>query len=252
MALIAVPASVSRVFVTGWRAVYGVHMLCLLLVVGLWLLRSRIDFHARAVIAVAIMNIVAIAGITTFGLLGSAWWWMFNAALLVSILFSIRAGLIHAAVSVVILCGAGLGFINGWLTLDFDANTYVAEYSAWLTMLFGPVQLTVFILWAISTYQDATAELLSEVDKRREQREALILELKQALEEVQDLRGLVPICAHCKKVRDDTGFWENVEAFIRRHANTELTHGLCPPCGVELYGELWHEAMMASPKTPVT
>jgi hypothetical protein len=250
IALTAVPMSVSRIFFTGWRTVYAIHLFFLVAVVAGWLLRHRLSFLSRVVIVIAFMNLAAIAGVTTFGLLGSAWWWMFNAALLLSMLYSIRAGLIHAAVAVVVLCGTGLAFINGWLTLNFDANVYMGQYPAWLTLLLGPVQLTVFIFWAISAYQEATLGLLREVDKRREQRETLILQLKQALDEIQTLRGFIPICAHCKKIRHDEGFWENVEAFIRRHTHAELTHALCPSCGVELYGELWHDAMKERSEPP--
>jgi hypothetical protein len=243
IALTAVPVSVSRTLFTGWRLVYAVHLGFLAIIVGAWLLRKRLSFQVRALIAIVLMNTAAIAGVATFGLLGSAWWWMFNAALLLSLLWSLRAGLIHALLAVAVVVATGLAFIQGWLSLDFDANVYVQQYSSWLTMLLGPVLLTVFIFWAIGTYQEATIELLREVDRRRQQREELILELQKALDEIKTLKGLVPICAHCRKIRDDKGYWESVESFMRRHTEAEFTHSLCPPCGRELYGEDWDKAM---------
>lgn len=191
IALLSVPASVSRAFFTGWKPVYAIHMVFLVCVVATWLLRRRLSFNVRAIIAIVLMNLGAIAGVTNFGLLGSAWWWLFIAALVGSTVYSLRIGIILTVSSLVILCGAGLAFINGWLVLSFDANTYVLQYSSWLTLLLGPVMLTIFVFWAISTYQVAALELLREVDKRREQRELLILQLQQALDEIKTLRASI-------------------------------------------------------------
>ncbi len=59
--------------------------------------------------------------------------------------------------------------------------------------------------------------------------------LKRSLEEIKQLRGLLPICANCKKIRDDAGFWHNVEEYISDHSEAKFTHGLCPGCIKELY-----------------
>lgn len=62
-------------------------------------------------------------------------------------------------------------------------------------------------------------------------------ELKVALENVKTLRGLLPICANCKKIRDDKGYWEAVETYLKKYADVEFSHGLCPDCLLELYPE---------------
>ncbi len=63
-----------------------------------------------------------------------------------------------------------------------------------------------------------------------QERETLIHELQDALENVKTLRGLIPICAWCKKIRDDEGYWEKVEDYIQQHAHVSFTHGICPEC----------------------
>lgn len=62
-------------------------------------------------------------------------------------------------------------------------------------------------------------------------------ELQQALDHVKTLRGIVPICACCKKVRDDQGYWDQVESYISRHSEARFSHGLCPGCTQKLYPE---------------
>lgn len=64
--------------------------------------------------------------------------------------------------------------------------------------------------------------------------------MEAAMKEVDDLRGLIPICAKCKKIRDDKGFWEKVETYLEKRSSARFTHGLCKDCMKDLYGkESW-------------
>lgn len=62
-------------------------------------------------------------------------------------------------------------------------------------------------------------------------------ELQIAIDNIKTLRGLIPICASCKKIRDDEGFWKSVEIYIEEHTKAEFTHGICPECMHKLYPE---------------
>lgn len=68
-----------------------------------------------------------------------------------------------------------------------------------------------------------------------------IEELGQALEQVRMLRGIIPICASCKKIRDDKGFWNQVEAYVQTHSEAEFSHSICPECMRTLYPDLCTE-----------
>ncbi|MEW5725916.1 MAG: PAS domain-containing protein [Thermodesulfobacteriota bacterium] len=69
------------------------------------------------------------------------------------------------------------------------------------------------------------------------EREKLIGELNQALAKVKTLTGLLPICASCKKVRNDEGYWEQIEEYISNHSEADFTHSICPECRQKLYGD---------------
>jgi CHASE3 domain sensor protein len=71
-----------------------------------------------------------------------------------------------------------------------------------------------------------------------EERGRLIVELRQALASVKTLSGLLPICASCKKIRDDHGYWNQIETYIREHSEAQFTHGLCPECLARLYPDI--------------
>jgi phosphoserine phosphatase RsbU/P len=67
---------------------------------------------------------------------------------------------------------------------------------------------------------------------------ATVEELRQALAQITTLRGILPICASCKKIRDDQGYWSQVETYISRHSEAQFSHSICPACMKTLYPEL--------------
>jgi len=82
---------------------------------------------------------------------------------------------------------------------------------------------------------------ITERKKAERERERLIVELQEALDRIRTLTGLIPICASCKNVRDDEGYWHSVEAYIRQRTDAEFSHGLCPACLKRLYPEQYRE-----------
>ena len=69
------------------------------------------------------------------------------------------------------------------------------------------------------------------------ERERLVSELREALAEVKTLSGFLPICASCKNIRTDTGYWQQIESYLSEHSDVEFTHGICPECVGKLYPE---------------
>ncbi|XCN75428.1 MAG: GAF domain-containing protein [Candidatus Electrothrix aestuarii] len=82
----------------------------------------------------------------------------------------------------------------------------------------------------------------SELQQANTKQEALIAELQEALSLIETLEGMIPICAHCKKIRDDKGYWHQVEVYISQlsSADFDFSHGICPDCMQTLYPE-FHE-----------
>jgi len=77
-------------------------------------------------------------------------------------------------------------------------------------------------------------DISERVEAEREM-ECLIEELQDALAQVKTLKGLLPICASCKKVRDDDGYWSRLEAYLGQHSNVEFSHSICPDCMKVMY-----------------
>lgn len=94
----------------------------------------------------------------------------------------------------------------------------------------------------VAVKEDITARKQTEAE-----RDQLIQDLRQALAKVKSLSGLLPICAGCKKIRDDKGYWSQVESYVQAHSEATFTHGLCPDCIQRLYPELNERAPSGNP-----
>ena len=90
--------------------------------------------------------------------------------------------------------------------------------------------------------EEANKKLSLEIDERKQAEEKLekvILTLNDALSKVKLLSGLLPICSSCKKIRNDEGYWEQMELYVRNHSEAEFSHGICPDCAEKLYPEYY-------------
>ena len=89
--------------------------------------------------------------------------------------------------------------------------------------------------------QKANQEIQLEIEERRQaqiEKDKLIVELRQALASVKTLSGLLPICASCKNIRDDKGYWNQLESYIANHSEAEFSHSICPACASKLYADV--------------
>jgi PAS domain S-box-containing protein len=82
---------------------------------------------------------------------------------------------------------------------------------------------------------------ISDRKRLEQEQQELVVELQNALAQVKNLSGLLPICASCKKIRDDKGYWQQIEAYIRDHSEAEFSHSICPDCVKKLYPEFHEE-----------
>ena len=104
-----------------------------------------------------------------------------------------------------------LGAVD-YITKPFDAEEVLARVKTHLTLHFLQQQL-----------------------KKKNQ------ELQLALTEIKTLRGILPICSSCKKIRNDKGYWEQIECYISEHSDAEFSHGLCQECAKKLYPDMFDE-----------
>ena len=116
---------------------------------------------------------------------------------------------------------------NGEIYWEFASISYIRDTSGQVTHYLG-------------IKEDVTERKAVEAERER-----LIVELQDAIAKVKTLSGLLPICASCKKIRDDGGYWNTVELYVEQHSAATFTHGICPDCARKLYPELYEEERAA-------
>ena len=103
-----------------------------------------------------------------------------------------------------------------------------------------PIELSVFT-WTAGEEIFYTG-IIRDISHRKQiekERDQLIQNLQKSLAKVKTLSGLLPICASCKKIRDDKGYWNQIETYIQKHSEAEFSHGICPECTAKLYPGLF-------------
>jgi YesN/AraC family two-component response regulator len=82
-----------------------------------------------------------------------------------------------------------------------------------------------------------TVMLERKIQQQNREKDELIAKLQEALDNVKKLSGLIPICSNCKKIRNDEGYWKQIEGYISEHSEARFSHGICPDCAKKIYSE---------------
>jgi hypothetical protein len=124
---------------------------------------------------------------------------------------------------------AGMNTLMGWLVWG--------DVSGELILIGVADALVVSLL--VGTGLIALLRFIRDRDRRaKEENAKLVAELQVALAKIKTLHGIIPICAGCKKVREDSGYWKQVELYVSEHSDAEFSHGFCPECVERLYPEV--------------
>lgn len=149
-----------------------------------------------------------------------------------------------------------MGLYAAVLTFEYfnDRQGFRIQYELFLFILYG-----ILLTWFASfggfvsdirrrlrlqnvDIQKAHEAIKYEMENRKRaeiEKDKLIIELKEALSTVKTLSGLLPICASCKKIRDDNGYWNQIESYIQTYSEAEFSHGICPDCVKKLYPDMY-------------
>ena len=148
---------------------------------------------------------------------GYAFLWFYFFPIALFFMFGRKEGTIWVA--------ATLAVMVAFLCFDLGAYDYGIGVSARFLLTYGIVTTVSFALESSRAYYYSA--LLNEKKA-----------LEEALSQVKTLRGLFPLCAYCKKVRDDRGYWNQIEAYVAEHSHADFSHGICPECAQKYYPEM--------------
>lgn len=130
---------------------------------------------------------------------------------------------------------------------DFSLEDFVYDRNPmpdfrWLYLSLSIAIAIAVIAFLLTTrFYNLNRSLKEEISRRREiemAREELVVSLQEAVKNLKTLSGLLPICSHCKKIRDDKGYWNQIEVYIRDHSEAEFSHSICQECAKKHYPDM--------------
>ena len=137
--------------------------------------------------------------------------------------------------------GYAEGDLRGGISVTIPVDTFLASqagYKRFIVVIYS-------LIWMSGLAGTVVASGI--IRNETNQREGLIAQLQNALGEVKTLKGFIPICASCKRVRDDVGYWEQKETYISNRSEAEFSHGICPECMEKLYPEYFKRSEKQEP-----
>lgn len=124
---------------------------------------------------------------------------------------------------------------NRWISVRYEHGIRPIDIMKWVGFVMIPASfiITLFVFQNRRLKKEIADRKLAEWN-----RDLLVAELKEALANVKKLSGLLPICSNCKKIRDDKGYWNQLETYIQQHSDAKFSHGICRECAKKLYPDL--------------
>lgn len=119
-----------------------------------------------------------------------------------------------------------------WIAVRYEYGISARDIIKWvLAVCFAAsLPLAIFYRWNRKLTKEIQKRIQVEVEK-----EKLIHDLTTAIDEIKTLRGILPLCSFCKRIRDDSGYWEQVDVYIRKYSQADISHSICPDCMKENY-----------------
>lgn len=215
----------------GWPALHSA-IGCILLLACAWALHTA-RHRVRSAEGPALGLMVAGLGIT----LSQMWLYDRIQESACTLVISVASGVVlRRRWTLLLFQGLLLGL---WITLA----VHVAGLAAMASWVFDLVLAGLLAFLIRHLLERHTRTLLRRIQRQRaliRTNMALVTEVQESLQSIRTLSGLIPICAHCKKIRNDQGYWEQVESFLRAHTEARFSHGVCPECAQALLEEFKH------------
>lgn len=168
VALLALPAALVRTLSIGWLPVHSVQVALGIAAVLLFVFRRRLSVRSKAAAVIGVFWAVGLVTLIGLGLAGTGIWWLVLSSLLVSVLYSVRAGLIAMGLATAAMSLIGLAFCLEWLPLAFDSANQMRSPGAWITAIVGATLMPLVVFGAVAALNSSTIALLKKTGEQRE------------------------------------------------------------------------------------
>ncbi len=245
LAIIGLPLSLARIFRTSLHPNHVAHIVAAVLVVWGFFARKRLSDRLLTLYVISIFSFLSVAAFLQYGLVSAGFYFAAAAIFVTAVALGLRGGMVCTGLYALFILAMAYLWISGRLVFPDDVDQYILLPSVWATLGVTFLITTAILFVSATGFFRGLTELVDTIDRQRqeiEQRSAELTrtnrELEAALGEIKTLSGLLPICARCKKIRDDKGYWQQVEHYVQHRSQATFTHSLCPDCLSDLYPEI--------------
>ena len=242
LAVVGLPLSLSRIHQTGLHFNHFTHIGATIIILVVFFSRKRMPENLLVFSILLIFSGLSVSALLQYGIASAGFYFSAASIFIAGIALGLWGGIICAGLNLVALFIVARMWMSGYLSFPGDVREFVLQPTVWATLgITFIITTSVFFISASGLLSGLRKQMdtISNQKKKLEERSAQLTqsnqELTEALAKVKTLSGLLPICSNCKKIRDDKGYWQQVEQFVQDHSRAEFTHSLCPDCLWELH-----------------
>ncbi len=233
--IIALASAQIRAFEIGWEVRDVLQFAVVGGIAALTLLRQKLATSHKAIFLILLFSIGGLSGFHSLGMLAGTVFIFPTAVVVISIFYSIKKTLFYIAI-ILILCS--LIAVKFCTRIDGATSATVMLMGSGFHWLVYIICISFFFAVSsvtIHNYRSAMKHLIAEISCQRDKLAITNQDLVNASKNVKILSGLLPICSSCKNIRDDKGYWNQLECYIKDNSEAEFSHGLCDKCLDLLY-----------------
>lgn len=145
---------------------------------------------------------------------------------------SLLSGTAMAELIIITICSIILYFLAGHYDVLEEFMVFLHRYEEWEVDEVIVVGLFLTLAFSVFSYRRLREQILLNLEIERQNKE-----ITETMTEIRQLKEIIPICSHCRKLRDDDGFWHQVEAYFSARTSSAFSHGICPDCMEKYYPE---------------
>lgn len=226
----ALTASLLRIVNLGWQPLFGFHIIIATIFLFIVFYRNAISYHLKVGVVLAIFSILGILSALNIGLMGFLIGFLMLCVFFGVIFWGRTRTLYVYFGAIAIIITMGVLNVNGLISPKTDIENYTKFYSSWITTIIGFSLITALSALVIGEIGHLLSKKIIELENVNN-------ELLKAHDEINKLSGLLPICSHCKKIRDDGGYWNKIEDYISQHSDAVFSHSICRECAEKFFPE---------------
>lgn len=249
LAIIGMPLSLSRLFQISMNLNHISHLCISIVIFVVFLCRRKLTDRWLVSLLLLIFTVLSLTAFLQYGIVSAGFFFAAACIFIAGTALGLWGGIICAVFYFSAISIIAYLWMSGHLTFPVDVREYILMPTVWALLCVSFIITNAVFFVSATGFFTSLKKLVNTINSQKQEIEKQATELTRAnqeleaaLYEVKTLSGLLPICSRCKKIRDDKGYWNQIEHYIASHTDASFSHGECPECTEKIYGDqTWYK-----------